>query len=108
MKLGTSRVLDVLFFSGHDDRTSKDFKVVTHKEIKWSVKPEGIISVDRYGRVEALAVGKALLKVVSTFDESVSDEQWIEIVENKKMISKVKRIINYQGTPYKVKKNYRK
>ena len=46
--------------------------------------------------------------MVSTFDESVSDEQWIEVVENKKMISKVKRIINYQGTPYKVKKNYRK
>ena len=39
MKLGTSRVLDVLFFSGHDDRTSEYFKVVTRKEIKWSVKP---------------------------------------------------------------------
>ena len=31
MKLGTSRVLDVAFFSGHDDRTSDDFKVVTQK-----------------------------------------------------------------------------
>lgn len=55
MKLGTSRVLEVLFFSGNDDRTSDDFKVVTEKTVHWRVDPEGIISIDDYGRVEALS-----------------------------------------------------
>lgn len=31
MKLGTSRVLDVVFFSGQDDRTKDNFQVVTQK-----------------------------------------------------------------------------
>lgn len=51
MKLGTSRVLDVLYFSGSDDRTSDSFKSVTEKDVHWKVDPEGIITVDSYGRV---------------------------------------------------------
>jgi hypothetical protein len=108
MKLGTSRVLDVIFYSGHDDRTSDSFQVVTKKELIWNVSPEGIITVDQYGRVEAKALGKALLRVVSSVDDSVYDQQEIKVVEHKKMISTSKRIINYAGTPQAVKKNYRK
>jgi flagellar basal body-associated protein FliL len=51
MKLGTSRVLEVMFFSGHDDRTSNDFKVVPDKSKTWEVTPPGIISIDTYGRI---------------------------------------------------------
>ena len=51
MKIGTSRVLEPFFFSGNDDRTSDDFKVVTEKNIEWKTSPEGIISIDDYGRV---------------------------------------------------------
>ena len=51
MKLGTSRVIDVMFLSGQDDRTSPDFKLVTEKEIEWKITPEGIITIDDYGRV---------------------------------------------------------
>jgi hypothetical protein len=77
MKVGTSRVLEVLFFSGDDDRSSNDFKVVTEKSVHWRTFPEGILSVDSYGRVEALAVGKATIKVLSVYDSSVSDSKVI-------------------------------
>ena len=108
MKLGTSRVLDVMFFSGHDDRTSDNFQVVTQKELTWNISPEGIITVDQYGRVEAKALGKAILRVVSKADDGIYDQQEIEVVEHKKMISGKKSIINYAGTPKNVTKNYRK
>ena len=72
------------------------------------MSPEGIITVDQYGRVEAKALGKALLRVVSKVEDSVYDQQEIKVVEHKKMISESKRVVNYAGFPKTVKKNYRK
>ena len=51
MKKGTSRVLELFYFSGNDNRTSDDFQIVTARNVAWSVSPPGIISVDDYGRV---------------------------------------------------------
>jgi hypothetical protein len=51
MKVGTSRVVDVLFFSGNDNRSESGFQSVTEKTVHWRTSPEGIISVDLYGRV---------------------------------------------------------
>ena len=46
MKVGTSRVVDVLFFSGNDNRSESTFQSVTEKKVHWRTFPEGIISVD--------------------------------------------------------------
>ena len=51
MKIGTSRVLEVFCFSGNDNRTSDNFQAVNVKNLIWNVDPQGIITVDAYGRV---------------------------------------------------------
>jgi hypothetical protein len=51
IELGRSRVLEVLFYSGRDNRTTDDFMNVVNRDISWSTNPEGIITVDPYGRV---------------------------------------------------------
>jgi hypothetical protein len=51
IELGRSRVLEVLFYSGRDNRTIDDFMNVVNRDISWSTNPEGIITVDPYGRV---------------------------------------------------------
>jgi hypothetical protein len=108
MKLGTSRVLDLLFFSGNDDRTSLDFQSVTEQSVHWRTFPEGIVSVDPYGRVEALAIGKTTIKVMSVYDVSVSDSKTIEVVANQKKISTNKRVVNFVGPTRKIPQNYQK
>lgn len=61
--MGTSRVFEVLYFSGSDNRTSDDYLLVTERAVSWTVEPEGIATVDMYGRVEPLQVGNCTLKV---------------------------------------------
>ena len=73
MKLGTSRVFTVLFFSGHDNRTLDNYKGVTEKAVYWDIHPKGIISIDPYGRVETLALGKVKVKVTSIANIAVFD-----------------------------------
>ena len=63
IELGQSRVLEVLFYSGRDDRTADDFMNAVNRDVSWSTNPEGIITVDPYGRVETLALGKTVVKV---------------------------------------------
>ena len=108
MKVGTSRVVDVLFFSGNDDRTQNNFQSVTEKTVHWRTFPEGIISIDFYGRVEALATGTATLKVMSMHDFAIWDSKKIQVVDNTKMISTNKKIINYEGKPRKAFRNAQK
>lgn len=51
IELGDSRVVEVIFYSGKDDRTSEDYKAVTKRNVTWSTDPAGIIAVDPYGRI---------------------------------------------------------
>ena len=37
MKVGTSRVIDVFFFSGNDDRTKDNYRGATQKSIEWNI-----------------------------------------------------------------------
>ena len=108
MKLGTSRVLDLMFFSGNDDRTSSQFQTVKEKSVLWTTAPEGVVSVDRYGRMDALAIGKATVKVISLYNPEITAEHQIEVVANNKMRSNQSRVVNFQGQPRKVHQNYQK
>ena len=51
IEIGTSRILEPMFFSGKDDRTSQFFRAVTMKEVIWNAKPDGIVKFDQYGRI---------------------------------------------------------
>lgn len=66
IEMGNSRVAEVLFYSGNDDRTSDNYKAVTQRNIVWSVSSDGIISIDPYGRIETISPGTVDLKVQST------------------------------------------
>ena len=55
-----------------------------------------------------MAVGTATLKVMSMYDFSIWDSKKIQVVENKKMISTNKRIINFNGEPRKPYRNAQK
>ena len=54
LKLGENRVLDVVFYSGNDDRMLDNYKSVNRREIKWEVSPSGIVEVDRYGTLTTI------------------------------------------------------
>ena len=97
-----------MYFSGFDDRTSDDFKSVTERTVHWKVDPEGIVSVDPYGRVEALAVGKAKIKVSSVFENSVYDSKTIEVIDNPNKTATSKRVIDFVGPPIRIPVNYQK
>ena len=100
MEMGTARVLEILFFSGKDDRNSESFAPVTLKDVKWTTEPSEIISVDQYGRVETLKVGKCTLRVESLANPGVFDERTVRVVSQRQDIDRVsKRVINYSGGP---------
>lgn len=80
IKLGRSRVAEVLFFSGHDDRRRADYKTAANRGLVWSVSPAGIIEVDAYGRIDTLRVGKAMLKVQSVSNSEATDSRWVEVL----------------------------
>ena len=63
--LGQGRVIEVMFFSGKDNRTADDFQSVTEREVMWTVDNASVLAVDLYGRVTTLAVGTTVLKVKS-------------------------------------------
>lgn len=50
VQLGDSRVIEVLFYSGHDDRT-QNYQAVSKRGIKWTLSQPNIVSIDPYGRV---------------------------------------------------------
>lgn len=57
MELGNARILEVLYYSGKDDRNKDDFVNVTERAVKYEVDPEEIITIDPYGRVKTLKEG---------------------------------------------------
>jgi hypothetical protein len=77
-----SRVLEVLFYSGNDDRGQNPFKIVNMRDIVWKPEPEGVISIDSYGRIEALKPGNVTLTVISSCDSSVNDSKMIQVVSS--------------------------
>jgi hypothetical protein len=98
-----------LFFSGHDDRRSDEYKTATNRELIWSVSPTGIIEVDAYGRIDTLREGKALLKVQSITNTDAADSRWIEVLplpglRPNRTIGLPKRVVNYSGAPAKPNK----
>ena len=98
MELGTSRVFEVLYFSGRDDRTQDDFVLVTERAVEWSTDPEGIVEVDMYGRVQPIKVGNCTLKVASLSKPGVETTKKIEVIQKRSDKDPVtKRIISYSG-----------
>lgn len=73
--MGESRVVEVMLFSGHDDRMAEDFQQVTDRDLVWSVSPAGIVHVDAYGRIETLKEGDVTVKVQSKRNASVFEER---------------------------------
>ena len=58
-------MIEVMFFSGKDNRTADDFQSVTEREVMWTVDNASVLALDLYGRVATLAVGTTVLKVKS-------------------------------------------
>lgn len=76
--------------------------------MKWKVDPEGIITVDFFGRVEAISLGNVSITVTSTYNTSVSDSKTIQVVEPYTKIGNSSRIVNYVGPPVKIPSNLQK
>jgi hypothetical protein len=55
-------------------------KIVNQKDIVWYVEPEGIISVDNYGRIKALNAGTATLKVSSADNSLIFDIKTVHVI----------------------------
>lgn len=60
--------------------------------------PQGIITVDMYGRVNAVKVGECKLKVKSLANNDATDERTIKVVLKRTDVDNVpKRVINFKG-----------
>ena len=66
-----------------DDRNSDDYKVVSKRDVTWTLSKEGVISIDDYGRVETLSVGDVTVKVQSKCNTSAIDEKQITVIPKK-------------------------
>ena len=109
MELGTSRVFEVLFFSENNNRTDKNFLLVTERAINWTAEPPGVVSVDLYGRVEPIKEGVCTLKVESLSKPGVKDSRSVRVVAKRNDTHTVpKRIVNYQGEPHPTTFNLQK
>ena len=102
MELGDSRVIEVMFFSGNDNLEDDNFQNVTERGIEWITEPEGIVSIDKYGRVETLQEGDVNIKVKSTANPKVFDTKKISVVKNATVNSvPQKQRVDYNGKPAK-------
>jgi hypothetical protein len=100
MVVGDSRVIDVSFYSRHNKLKSKKFKTVTKKGIQWTTNPEGIISVDPYGRVKALRSGIVTIKATAIANPKATAKRTIIVVEKaSKGINYKTPIVNFNGQP---------
>lgn len=95
--LGESRVFEVFFFSGHDNRIGNDYQAVTLREVVWSVSPKEVASVDAYGRLTTLTAGTATVRVELKSNTKSYAERTIKVVENTPEIDpQPRRMINYE------------
>ena len=97
--LGESRVVEVLFFSGFDDRSSDDYRTVNRREVEWSVEPKGVLAVDPYGRVETLSLGSASIKVASKSSPAVSTKRRVTVVADTVKGEVPRRVVDFAGQP---------
>ncbi len=95
--LGNSRVIEVLFYSGFDNRASDDYKTVTQRSVVWETNPKGIVSIDPYGRLETLSLGQTTVRVQSKSSPNVYAELSIEVIKGSVSSNTQKRVIDYGG-----------
>lgn len=82
--VGDSRTLECVFS-----------EKITERELEWSVKPERVASVDKWGRVTAKQVGKA---TVTAKGNSFSDSVELNVVETPTLIENCEtKTIRYQN-----------
>ena len=62
---------------------SDDFKLVSKREVLWSVSPKGIINLDQYGTLQALKEGNVKVAVKSLYNPSIFDEKELKVVSKK-------------------------
>lgn len=74
--------MDVVFYSGNDDRTLDNYKSVNRREVKWEVSPSGVVQVDRYGTLTTIKAGDCKVTVKSQHDNTVISTRKIKVVEN--------------------------
>lgn len=74
-------MLDVVFYSGHDDRTLDDYKSVNRRETQWEISPNAVVEVDMYGTLTTLKAGEAKVTVRSQHSDSVIHSRTIKVVE---------------------------
>ena len=109
MVVGDSRVIDVSFYSADNDLNSSGYKTVTEKGIQWSTSPEGIISVDPYGRVKALKPGIVTITAKSTANPQATAEKTITVVSNPTIASDYQTpVVNFNGQPAQPVNNLQK
>ena len=83
--IGDSRTLECIF----DDK-------VTNRRLEWSVEPENVASVDKWGRVTAVSIGKA---TITAKGDGFSDSVELNVVETPTMIKDRSTLrVNYAGT----------
>ena len=83
--IGDSRTLECVF----DDK-------ISDRRLEWSAEPSGIAAVDKWGRVTALAVGKATITAKGNgFEDSVE----LNVVETPTMLQNRSELrVDYGGT----------
>lgn len=96
MVIGDSRVIEVIF-KGKTNLSDENFKNVTERGVKWNLEPKGIITIDKYGRVEALKEGIVSIEIQSLANPTAIDKKIIKVVATPTTVNIKKNIVNYQG-----------
>ena len=109
MVLGDSRTIETIFYGENNDLSDKDYNVVTEKNVEWKTEPEGIVTVDKYGRLETLKTGVVKITVKSCSNPSACDSKKIKVLEKASLSDKpLKEIVNFNGEPVKTVNNLQK
>ena len=81
--VGDSRILECVF--------DED---ITNRKLEWRTEPQGVASVDKWGRVTALSVGKA---TVTASGDGFEDSVELNVVASPTPITEQKRTVMYGG-----------
>jgi len=109
MVAGDSRVVEVLWYSGHDNLIFDNFTLVTERGLIWKITPPDIAKIDNYGRLETIRPGIIKITATSTADSNVSESRLINIIANSSHSDNyVKRVINYSLRPSNPVENFQK
>ena len=109
MVTNDSRVVEVLWYSGHDNLSQDDFSLVTERDIIWNITPSGHATIDSYGRLKTLEPGIITLTAISKSDPSVSDNKKISIVKSPtKLFQPEKRVVRSPFEPPEYPETFQK